>query len=215
MRNIANYQYGINHTLNGINLFNNNSTINTFQDAYNQLILKNALADTIVTAFKSSTISKLTSISYLTTTTAKVNLGFEYSLLNDKLSLGILSYSQIFNNIVNEEITGSVNSRPLKWLNASVSYSLFNGRMSNIGAGLGLKTGVFHWFLAADYVPIEIKTVPFYLGNNHPNVSIPIPYNSTTFNLSLGMNIVFDKSMNEKRGLVRPNKRQDCNCDWK
>lgn len=215
-RNTLNYQYGINYTLtNGINLFNSNSTFNTIQDSFNQLILNNTQLITTSKDINKTLVSKFKpDSSYTTFTTAKVNLGFEY-ILNDKLSLGLLSYSRIFRNILTEEITGSVNSHPFKWLNASVSYSALNGRMSNIGAGLGLKAGIFYWFLAADYIPLEVKNVPFYFGYQNPEYPIPIPYNSTTFNLSLGINLVFDKRLNVMKGLVRSKKRQDCNCDWK
>ena len=214
--NTQNYEYGVDYTFNGIPVFNSNTTVNTFQDVYNRLILGNAFADSISTAFKSSTSSKITTSSYVTATTAKMNLGFEYELLNDKMSLGLLSYSRLFKNSLIEEITGSVNARPVKWLNASLSYSLLDGRLSTIGAGLGLKTGIFHWFLAADYIPFEKATLSLTdLGVNNPEINVPIPYNSKYFNVSFGMNIVFDKKIKANRGLHRFNKKQECNCDWK
>jgi len=228
MRNSQNYHYGVDYSFSGIKLFNSNSTINTFQDVYNQLFLHNALVDTIVTAFNSSSKTNITSNSYTTATTAKLNLGFEYSILNNKLSFGILSYSQLFKNIISEEITGSLNARPYKWLNGSLSYSVIQGRMSTLGAGLGLKTGIFNWFIAADYIPFEKSTLSLTdLDPNYPKINIPIPYNSTTFNVSAGLNLVFDKkndksdkitrhrSLNLSNGLFRSSKKQDCNCDWK
>jgi len=212
--NTQNYQYAVDYTFNGIQAFNSNTSINTYKDVYNRLILGNALADSISTAFKSSTSSKVTTSSYMTATTAKINLGFEFKILNDKMSLGLLSYSRLIKNIIIEEITGSVNAKPNKWLNASLSYSLLDGRLSTIGAGLGLKAGIFHWFLAADYIPFEKATLSLSdLGANYPKINVPIPYNSKYFNVSFGMNLIFDKKIKANRGLHRFNKRQECNCD--
>lgn len=215
-RNSQNYKYAVDYNFNGIKLFDNNSTITTFQDVYNQLIINNGLLGTIESAFNSSASSTITSNSYTTSTTAKINLGMEYSILKDKLSFGLLSYSHLYNHALTEELTGSVNAKPYSWLNASLSYSVFNGRFSTIGAGLGLKKGIFHWFLAADYIPFQKSTLSLVdLGANYPNINIPIPYNSTSFNISTGLNLVFDKKVNKSRGLHRLSKRQNCNCNWK
>lgn len=214
-RNTQNYLYGVNYTFDGVKTFENNTTISTLEDVYKKFILGNGLIDSMVTAFNSSKTSKLQSTTYTTATTAKVNLGFEYSL-NDKMSLGILSNSQLFKNVMTEELTGSVNTRPFKWLNASLSYSVFNGRMSTLGAGLGLKTGLFHWFIAADYIPLEKASLSLSdLGVKDPDINIHIPYDSKCFNVSVGMNIVFNKKIKTDRGLVRSKKRNECNCELK
>ena len=214
--NALNYHSTDNYNFAGINLFNNNSTVGSFQDIYNQLVSGNVLSDTIVKVLKKSLVSDQTNNSYFTATTAKLNLGFEYSLIQDKLNLGLLSYSQLFRFIVTEEVTASVNSHPYNWLDASLSYSLVNGRFSTYGAGLGIKTGFIHWFVAADYIPFYKASLSLSdLGFTNSSVNIPIPYNSTTFNVSAGMNIVFDKMKpKSNRGLIRSKKRNDCNCEW-
>jgi len=214
-KNVQNNPYKVDYTFNGVKSFDNSSTVNTYRDVYNKLVLNNYLVDSIVAAFKTSSSSNLTSNSYTTTTTAKINLGFEYSLIKDQLSFGLLSYSQLFKNTVAEELTASVNSKPYKWLNASLSYSVFNGRLSTIGAGVGIKAGIFHWFLAADYIPFQKTSLSLSeLGLTNSNLTIPIPYNSTSFNLSVGLNLVLDKKINLRKGLLHKNKKQDCNCDW-
>jgi len=214
-RNVQNYHYGVDYTFSGIKLFDSNSTINTFQDVLNQFVLNNGLVDSITTAFGKSSASTIKSLPYTTFTTAKINLGFEYGILNNKINLGLLSYSQLFNNILNEELTCSVNARPYSWLNASVSYSVFNGRMSTLGVGLGLKTGIFQWFVAADFIPFQKATLKLSdFGANYPDINIPIPYNSTSFNFSAGMNIVLNKKINMKKGLVHLKNMSGCNCDW-
>jgi hypothetical protein len=211
--NAHNYQYSVDYSFSGINIFNSNSTINTFQAVYNQLIQNNGLVDTMITAFSSSTKSKLMTNSYITATTAKINLGAEYSLLNDKLSFGFLSYSQLIKNILIEEMTGSVNTRPFKRMNATLSYSILNGRFSTLGAGFGFNTGIFNWFAAADYIPFQTAKLSLSTSGS-PKINIPIPYNSTRFDFSAGMNIVFDKKSVDNKKKDRTYKNQNCHCDW-
>lgn len=215
-KNVQNNQYAIDYSFNGIKLFDNSSTIITFQDIYNKLILQNDLTDSIKTEFKKASSTKLTSNQYTTTTTAKINLGFEYEVIKDKISLGLLSFSQIFKNVIAEEITASVNTRPTKWLDATMSYSLINSRFSSIGVGVGIKTGIFHWFIASDYIPFQKKTLNLSdFGSAYPNIRIPVPYNSSSFNVSAGLNLVVDKKQKLFRGLHSSKNKKDCNCEWK
>lgn len=215
-KNAQNYQYAVDYTFNGIKQLNSNGSFTTYQNVYNKLISGNSITDSIITAFRNSTTSKTKSNSYTTFTTAKLNIGLEYSMLNDELSLGLLSYSQLFENNITEEITGSVNARPFYWLNASLSYSVFNSGMNNtIGVGLGIKTGMLHWFVAADCIPTERTSFLLSdLGANIPKISIPIPYNSKYFNLSIGLNIVFGEEEKEDRILHHSRKTPICNCNW-
>ena len=216
IRNAKNYQYAVDYTFNGIKQLNSNGSFTTYQNVYNKLISGNSITDSIITAFKNSSSSKIKSNSYTTFTTAKLNIGLEYSMLNDELSLGLLSYSQLFQNSITEEITGSVNVRPFNWLNASLSYSVLDGGMNKtIGAGLGIRTGMIYWFVAADYIPSERTS--FLLsdwGANYPKINIPIPYNSSYFNLSIGLNIVFGEEEKEYRILHHSKKTPICNCNW-
>jgi hypothetical protein len=209
------YQYNVDYSFSGVNLFENNSTIKSFQDVYNKLILGNGLADTLINAFSSSKKSKLTTNPYTTATTAKTNLAFEYSILDNKLSFGILSYSRLIKSILIEEITGSVNARPNDWLNTTLSYSINNGRFSTLGAGLEFETGMFNWFVAADYIPFQTAKLALSdLNISSPKMNIPIPYNSSFFNFSVGMNIVINNKKKATKKRDRLGKRQNCNCDW-
>ncbi len=142
---------------------------------------QSTLSDSLLAGLKSN--QKISNKSYTTFTTAKLNAGVEYKMFNNYLSLGLLSRTYFGNINVSEEITASANYRPLDWFNASLSYSFFNGNFSNIGFGVGLQTWIFHWFLAADYIP----TYLYKMGG------LPIiPAGTGTFNLALGMNLVFN-----------------------
>jgi len=161
----------------------------------------NSLSDSIVTALDSASTYGSTNVSYSTFTPVIVNVGVEYAFLDKKMSVGLLSRTQFFKNIVSEEITLSVNAKPSKRFNTSLSTSFFEGRLGSIGAGVGLRTGFVHWTLAADYIPFQMST---YQG-------IPIPYNTKTFNLALGINLVFDRIVRTS-GLHKKGANKACNC---
>ncbi len=74
------------------------------------------------------------------------------------MSVGLLSRSQFFKNMISEEITLSVNARPTERFNTSLSTSFFEGRLGSVGVGVGLRTGFIHWTLAADYIPFQLST---------------------------------------------------------
>src|SRR5665647_2940401 len=102
-----------------------------------------------------------------------------------------------------EELTGSVNIRPIDWFNMSVSYSVMNGGMSNIGAGIGLRTGITHWFFTADYISLSntkspVQSIadsfgvklPSFVPNFVQSMKIPVAYNQNRMNFAVGVNIV-------------------------
>lgn len=192
-KNTINLHYTLDSKFSGIAQINSNSTLSSYNQVYDQLIYGNLLIDSIVNAFDGSSTSSQTNVAYSTGTTAKLNVGFEYNLFNHFVGLGILSHTQFYDKTLTEEITTSVNLRPYDWLNAALSYSLFNGTFSTFGVGLGLKVGVVNCFVAADYVPFQKVSFPLTdIYSDLPNWNIPVPYNSRVFNFSVGLNFVFD-----------------------
>ncbi|MEI6554876.1 MAG: DUF5723 family protein [Paludibacter sp.] len=151
----------------------------------------------IFTGLNNSTPDSVGS-AYNTFTTPKLNIGAEFSLLDNKLSLGILSRSLWMNSEFNEEVTASINGRPVDWMNLSLSYSVFNGKSSNIGLGMGLRTGPLHWFLSADYIPFD--------KNSIHSFNLPIPYNTHGVNLGLGLTIVLGNRKDADRDGVTDKK---------
>lgn len=140
-----------------------------------------SLKSSILSGLKTSTPDS-TGGAYNTFTCPKLNIGAEYAMLDNKLSLGILSRSLWMKGELNEEVTVSVNGRPEDWLNLSLSYSVFNGKSSNIGAGIGIRTGIVHWLLSADYIPLD--------RNSIASLNAPVPYNTHGVNFGIGLSIV-------------------------
>ena len=159
-----------------------------------------SLSDSILNGFNHLTTDSIGG-GYNSYITPKINVGAEFAFLDNKLSLGVLSRTLLVNSTVNEEVTASVNGRPADWINLSLSYSVFNGKMSNIGAGLGLRTGFLHWFLSADYIPLDRTSIPSF--------SIPIPYNTKGINLGIGLTIVLGNVKDADRDGV-PDKLDLC-----
>ncbi|MDR0363826.1 MAG: DUF5723 family protein [Bacteroidales bacterium] len=124
----------------------------------------------------------------------KLHLGMEYAFASNKLSLGLLSKTTVYYKRFYEELTASFNACPINWFNFSLSYSILNGRVSTLGAGIGLRTGSFYWLLAADYVPLQYQYV------DYKNLSIPVPYNSKAFNCAIGCNIVIGNKKKSNKG---------------
>ncbi len=192
-QNMKNTTYNSDYTFNGFGNFDLNSNINVLN-----------ITDSILKGVVNSVSSSQTTKAYTTYTSPKLNLGIEYGFFNNKLGLGLLSRTIKHHENYMEELTASINARPWEWANMSLSYSFFNGRMSNIGAGLGLRTGFIHWFLSADYIPITYASVPLNaINTNFPAVVAPLPYNTKRINLGLGIKFVFNEKKDaDKDGIA-------------
>ena len=121
----------------------------------------------------------------------RINAGIELGILKNKLSLGILSRSLLRNQTLIHELTGSLNIKPVHWMNMGLSYSVTNGNMSNVGLGLSIKMKKVNLFLAMDYIPVQ------YVGLDLqqflpeiPAFSLPLAYNSNRTNFAIGLNYV-------------------------
>ncbi len=186
--------YSVDYTYTGLKNLNLNTDFND---------IGKLISDSILTPLKNSASSDIKNNQYNTFTSAKLNLGAEYGFFDNKLSLGLLSRTMKHNSNLFEELTASVNGRPIDWFNLSASYSILNGRMSNIGAGLGIRTGFIHWFVSTDYVPLAY-TQPFpIVDNGSSSFKLPIPYNTKGLNLAFGVNLVFGNRKDaDKDGVV-------------
>jgi hypothetical protein len=123
----------------------------------------------------------LDSINYTTTfkpytsgLAAKIMLGAEYGILNNWLTFGGLSKSTIINKSLFQEFTISANYLQFDFFNASLSYSLLNGRFGTFGLGLGGRMGPINIYVAGDYMPLKYT-------KQH------IPYKNKAFNLQMGI----------------------------
>ncbi len=140
---------------------------------------------------------------------AKIQGSAEVGILKNTISLGVLSTTMFRNKQLYQDITTSLNLRPFNWLNFALSYSLLNGRGSNIGAGMGFRLGMINTFISADYYPLKKIPVSDIYSGSLPSIpvlgsmsDIKIPSQSDRFNIALGFNIVFgNKQDSDKDGV--------------
>lgn len=212
-KNSQNLNYKIDYSFDGIGQIDSIRNFNSVSTVFERISVGNALADSLLNAFQTAAEVNKSYNSYMTGTPTKLNLGAEYSIMENRLSFGLLSRTIIFKKTVTQEITASVNAKPTDWMNTTLSYSVFGGRFSSVGAGIGLRTGFIHWFAAADYIPFQKSSLKLKeINANNPDIKIPIPYNTKSFNLSLGLNLVLDQLI-PVNGLQLRKKKQDCNCN--
>lgn len=220
-RNARNVNYQTDFHFDGIGELSSSNSIESWEDIYNTLIVRNSLLDSIFIGFNEATQITQSESAYTTGTTSKLNLGLEYELFERKLSLGLLSRTQIFKKTITGEITGSVNAKPFSWLNSSISYSVLNGNLSTFGAGISVNAGIVNLFLSTDYLFFKKVNLPLStISNSLPENYIPIPYNSKMLNLSLGINFMFNlperfkPKINKRNGLHNTIGTDDCHCNW-
>lgn len=110
--------------------------------------------------------------------TTTLNVGGEYSILNDKISFGLLSSTRFGGPKTWTELMASANFRPASWFNATVS-----GSTSNLGHALGAALNFsprgFNFFLGADYIPLKYAKQG-------------VPLSTAKVNLTFGMIITFN-----------------------
>lgn len=201
--NIQNIDYNVDYSFDGVGKVDKGANFNTVLDVFNKMISGNSLVDSLSKAFESSANLKYNSNSFITSTTGKINIGAEYKMYDNHLSVGLISRTLLLKNSLSEEITVSLNARPTQKFNATFSYSLFNGHLSTFGAAIGIKTGFVHWFISGDYIPFQKTSLSLKdVNNTLPDFKIPIPTNSKNFNLALGLNIVFNNKTKDL-GLIK------------
>ena len=130
--------------------------------------------DSLAEAFRKSYVYSAESRRYFTMMNAKMYAAIEYSFLKDKMSVGLLSKTELVGGKLFEEITAAYNIRPCRWFGISTSYSFFTGGFSSLGLGLNLRLSPFSFYLVGDYMPLHYT-------------SMGIPYRASAFNIQTGI----------------------------
>jgi hypothetical protein len=227
-KNPKNLNFKTNFNFNGLAQLSSAMSINQLSQSVDRLNYMSQVLDSVVTAFKNASQVDSTSNSYQTSPTAKFNFGIEYALWQNWLHVGCLSHTELYHHTMTEEITLSAITSPTEWLNAALSYSFFNGNFASIGSSVAITTGIFQWYIGADYIPFQ--KADFKLSQFYPalqGITVPLPYQTKAFNFSAGMQLVFyklDKNQREKLRHVRELNdwnglheklppSNDCNCN--
>ena len=128
-------------------------------------------------------------------TSARLNIGVDANFWDNRVGVGLVSATRLYNARLYEEVTIGAAFRPVNWFNIAVSYSLMNnGKYSNIGAGLSFMPydGV-NMTLAMDYIPTT------YAGMNiNGQTKYVLPYKAKMVNVALGFSIVWGSNRRDK-----------------
>lgn len=116
--------------------------------------------------------------SYSSSLTTKLNIGAEAGILNNKLSLGLLSQTGFAQDGTYEDVMISANFKPSSIIQGALTYSLLHGEMSSLGAAVNCKLLFLNIFAAADYIPLKVT----------PQM---MPISNSYYNLQFGINMMF------------------------
>jgi len=120
-----------------------------------------------------------------------ISFAGSYSVTKN-FSLGLLSYSRIISKQIREALTLSANLNLGNAFSTSMSYTAENHRYDNLGAGVAFRAGITQFYLLSDRIPVVWNRI------KDGNSNVIIPANWNTFNLRLGMNLVFGNRIKEK-----------------
>lgn len=103
----------------------------------------------------------------------RIFVGGNYSL-NDRVDFGLLSRTRFFAGKVHQSFTLSANTRPIRGVSFSASYSVMNRAYNNLGLGLALRLGPFQVYTVSDVISAGLW-----------------PEKTRAVNLKFGLNFVF------------------------
>ncbi len=129
-------------------------------------------------------------------TSARLNVGVDANFWDNRVGVGIVSATRLYNARLYEEITFGVAFRPVNWFNIAASYSLMNnGKYSNIGAGIGfMPYDGINLTLALDYIPTSYAGLP----REGQSKLYVLPDKTKMMNLALGFSICWGSNRRDK-----------------
>lgn len=131
---------------------------------------------------------------------AKLNVGIDANFWENRIGIGVLSSTKLYNSKIYEEVTFGAALRPCNWFNLAVSYSLLqNGKYSNIGAGFSfMPYDGINLTLAMDYIPTHYAHVKMD-GTSMGNIDVTVPNHIKGLNLAIGFSIVWGTNHKKDR----------------
>lgn len=116
--------------------------------------------------------------SYRSRLNSKLNFGAEAGIIENKMSLGVLSQTTFTDYGDFQDLMLSANFKPGSLIQTAFTYSLLHGELSSFGAAVNMKLLFLNIFAAADYIPASITPQGF-------------PINNAYFNGHVGLNFMF------------------------
>jgi hypothetical protein len=160
-------------------------------DYFNGTKTLDEIGNNMVDSLKNAFVVSKTKTSFTTYLPFGISIGGSYNVTK-QISVGLLSYSRVIEKQFREALTLSANINLGNALSTSLSYTAENYQYDNLGAGLAFRAGIAQFYLVSDRIPISWNKI------SDKNNNIILPANWNTFNLRLGMNLVFGNKSKEK-----------------
>ena len=107
-----------------------------------------------------------------------INIGGEYRMLENKLGFGLLSSTRLYSPKAYTELTVSANYHPIRWFEATLSYSFIHSKFKTYGLALNFTPSWINFFIGSDYMftkvtpqflPVSGNATNLYMG-----ISVPL-----------------------------------------
>jgi hypothetical protein len=144
-----------------------------------------ALRDSLVNAFQAST----TKNRYITTLPMNIYGGITYKLMPN-LKAGATTWIEINNMHVRPSLTLSLNLTPFKAFAASLSYTIMNNKINQIGTGFAFGNRGAQFYILTDNIPVRFT--------RDVSTSLIWPYNARMMSLRFGFNLLFGCNKKDK-----------------
>ena len=130
---------------------------------------------------------------FMRMTSARLNVGLDVNFWQNRIGVGVVSATRLYNSRLYEEVTFGLAFRPVNWFNIAASYSLMNnGKYSNVGAGLSfMPYDGLNLTIAMDYIPTSYAKMP-------KQDLYVLPDKTKMFNLALGLSICWGTNSHKK-----------------
>lgn len=160
------------------------------QDIYNGSATFDDVTGSLIDSLKNSFVSANEGRRFTTKLPVGFAVGGRFDL-NEKFSVGLLSYTMISDQQIKEAVTLSGNMNIGNTLTATLAYTACNHAYDNLGLGIGVRASVFQFYFLCDRVPLNWKRT----GGSGEEIFLPARWN--TIHARLGMNLVFGNRRTE------------------
>lgn len=124
---------------------------------------------------------------YSSMVNCSLNVGAEYSILNNHIAFGLLSHTKFCNTMSYSELVASVNFRPTNWITATFSHTFMNKNRPGIfGFALNVHPAGINIFAGLDFIGTKWVMSPTING-----VQFPLPRYMKSMNAYVGVGFNF------------------------
>ena len=168
--------------------------------------LLDALQDSLLNAFHASTATN----SYFTALPFNLYGGITREILPN-LKAGAMTWIEINSMHVRPSLTLSLNFTPFDAFAATLSYTIMNNKINQIGTGLAFGNRGAQFYILTDNIPVRFT--------KDVSTSLIWPYNARMICLRFGLNLFFKCDDNEKGGSnisrnPKSRTRDECAAYW-